>query len=131
MPREVISLHSGSNSQSSFIYVILKPRCRYNLCTCMIPSTMFSIFRFLIIISMANMMCRGMVLRTTIELMCMRSQKIVTYLYLSRMVLGDFFILTGSICWILRHTVLPFMSDMLGPYISSDIMTYYLRIGRF
>ena len=42
--------------------VILKPRCRYNLCTCVIPSTMCSTFRFFIILPVANMMCRDMVL---------------------------------------------------------------------
>ena len=105
MPRVVISLRSGSNLQSSCICGILKPRCSYNLCTCMIPSAVFSIFRFLIILPMENMTCRDMVLRKTIPLMCMRSQEIVTSSYLSRIVLGTLVILTGSTCWILKHTV--------------------------
>ena len=33
MPRSVIYLHSHLNLQSVCICVILKPRCRYNLCT--------------------------------------------------------------------------------------------------
>ena len=73
MPRAVISLHGGTNSQSVCICVILKPRCRYNLCTCMIPYEMFSIFLYLIILPAANMMCRDMVLRNPSPLMCIRS----------------------------------------------------------
>ena len=38
IPRAVISLRSGFNSQSVYVCVIMKPRCRYNLCTCVIPS---------------------------------------------------------------------------------------------
>ena len=56
MPRAVISLRSVSNSQSVCICVILKLRCRYNLCTCVIISAMFSNFRFLIILPVENMM---------------------------------------------------------------------------
>ena len=77
MPRAVISLHSGSNSQSVCICVMLKPSYRYNLCTCMIPYAMLSIFWSLIIITVINMMCRDMVSRKPSTLMCMRSQKIV------------------------------------------------------
>ena len=76
--RAVIYLRSVSNSQLACICVILKPRCRYNLCTCVIPSTMYSIFRFLIIIPVTKMMCRDMVLRKPILLICMRSQQMVT-----------------------------------------------------
>ena len=56
MPRAVLSLRSVSNLPLVCICVIWKPRCRYNLCTCVIPYTMFSIFRFLIIISVEDMM---------------------------------------------------------------------------
>ena len=69
MPIEVISLSSGSNSQLVYIFVILKPLCRYNLCTHVITSAMFSIFRFLVILPVENMMCRNMVLRKLIPLM--------------------------------------------------------------
>ena len=131
MPRGVIYLRSGSNSQSVFICVILKPLCRYNLCTCVIPSSMLSTFWFLSILSVANMMCPDMVLRNTIPFMCMRSQQMVTFLYLSRMVLGTLVILIGSTCWILCRTVLPFMCGMIGPHISSYILTSSSRIGRF
>ena len=115
MPRAVIYLRSGLNSQSVCICVILKPRGRYNLCTCVIPSALFSTFRFLIILTVANMMCSDMVLRNPITLMCMRSQKMVTSLYLSKMFLGSLVILKGSTCWILRHTVLPFRCGMIVP----------------
>ena len=115
MPREVMSLRSGLNLKSLCMCVIMKPRCRYNLCTCVIPSAMCSTFRFLIILLVANMMCREMMLRKLILLMCMRSQKMVTHLYLSRMVLGALVILTGSTCCTLRRTVLSFRCGMLGP----------------
>ena len=115
MPREVISLRSGSNSKSVCMCVILKPVCRYNLCICVIPSAMCSTFWFLIILPVANMMCRDMVLRKLIPLMCMRSQQMVTFLYLSWMVLVTLVILTCSTCCILRRTVLPFRCGMLSP----------------
>ena len=115
IPRSVICLSSGMNSQSVCIYVILKPICRYNLCTCMITSAMLSIFRFLIILSVANMICRDLVSRKPIPSMWMRSQKMVTLLYLSRMVLVTLVILIRSICWILHCTVLPFRCSMLIP----------------
>ena len=115
MPRPVISLRIGSNSKSVCMCVILKPCCRYNVCTCVILSAMFSIFRFLTILPVANMMCHDMVLRKPIPLMCMRSQYMVTSLYLSRMVLVTLVILTGSTCWILCRTGLPFRCGMLGP----------------
>ena len=78
IPRAVISFCSGSISQPVCICVILKPRCRYNVCTCVIPSAMLSTFRFLIILTVENMMCHDMVLRKPIPLMCMRSQQTVT-----------------------------------------------------
>ena len=115
MPRAVISLRSGSNSQSLCMCVILKPRCRYSLCTCVIPSAKCLNFRFLVILPVANMMCHDMVFRKAIPLMCMRSQQMVTYLYVSRMVLGALVILTGSTCCTLRRTVLPFRCGMLSP----------------
>ena len=114
MPRAVISLRSGSNSQSVCMCVILKPICGYNLCTCVIPSTICSTFRFLIILPVAKMMCRDRVLRNQIPLMYMRSHQMVTSLYLSRMVLETLFILTGSTYWILRHTIFTFRYGMLG-----------------
>ena len=114
MPRAVISLRSGSNSQSVCMCVILKARCGYNLCTSVIPYTMCSTFRSLIIITMANMMCRDMVLRKPISLIYMRSQQMVTSLYLSSMVLVTLFILMGSTCCILRCTFWTFRFDMLG-----------------
>ena len=86
MPRVVIYLRSCSYSQSVCICVILKPLNMHNLCTCGISSTTFSIFRFLIILTIANMMFRDMVLRKPIPLICMREQHILTSLYLSRMV---------------------------------------------
>ena len=118
MPRAVISLRSGSNSQSVCMCVILKPRCRYNLCTCVIPSAICSTFQFLIILPVANMMCRDIEMRKQIPLMCMRSQQMVNSLYLSRMVLGAFVILMGSSCCTLSRTVFPFRCGMLGSYIS-------------
>ena len=117
MPRAVIYLRSGSNSQSVCLCVILKTRCRYNLCTCVIPSAMCSTFLFLIILPVADMMSRDMVLRNPILLMCMRSQHMVTSLYLSMMILETLVILTGSTCCILRRNVLPFRCGMLGPCI--------------
>ena len=61
MPRAFISLFIGLNSQSVCLSVILKPQCRYNLCTCVIPSAMCSTFRFFIILPVANIMCRDTV----------------------------------------------------------------------
>ena len=107
IPRMVISLHSGSNSLSVCICVILKSRYSYNLCTCVIPSTLFSVLRFLVILPVANIMCRYIVLRKPIPLVCMsnmmchyielrkpiplvciKSKQMVNSLYLSGMVLG-------------------------------------------
>ena len=78
MPRVVIYLRSGSKSQSVCICMILKSLCRYNLCTYVIPSAIFSNFRFLTILPVANMMYCDMVLKKPITLICMRSHQIVT-----------------------------------------------------
>ena len=99
IPRVVISIHSGLKLMSACIRVIPNPQCGYNLCTCMIPNAKFFIFRFLIIISAANMMFRYIVLMKPIPLMCMRSQKMVISLYLSSMFLVILVILTGSKCF--------------------------------
>ena len=56
IPRSVISLNIGPKLLSACMRVILIPRCRYNLCTCVIPSAMLFIFRFLIILPVENMM---------------------------------------------------------------------------
>ena len=45
--------------------------------------------------------------------------------------LGTLVILTGSTCWFLHHTVLPFRCGILGPYISSAILKSSRRIGMF
>ena len=80
IPRAVIFLRSGLKSQSVCMCVILKLRYRYNLCTCLIPSAMCSTFRFLIILTVENMMCRNMVLSNPIPLVCIKSQDIVASL---------------------------------------------------
>ena len=80
--RAVLSLSSGSNLMSACICLILNLRCKYNLCTWVIPSEMFLIFRGLILLPVENMMCREMVLRKLITLIYMRSQKIVISLYI-------------------------------------------------
>ena len=98
IPRTVIYRRSGFNPLSERMRVILNSQCRYNLCTCVIPPSLFFNFRLLIIIPAANMMYRGMVLSKPIPLICMRSHKIVTSLYLSRMILGTLGILTDSTC---------------------------------
>ena len=115
IPRAFVSLCSGLNSQSVCICVILKPRCRYSLCTCVIPSPMFSNFQFLIILPVVNMTFPDMVLSKPIPLMFMRSHQTVTSLYLSRMVLGTLVIFMGSIYCILHLTVLPIRCGMLVP----------------
>ena len=98
IPRVVIYLRSVSNLLLVCIYVILKPHFRYRLFTCMILSTMVSMFRFLIVIPVANMTCRDMVLRKPITLMRMSSKTFLNSLYLSRIILGTLVILTGSTC---------------------------------
>ena len=72
MPIEVIYLRNGPNLQSACICVNLKPCCRYSLYTCMISPEMFSMFWLLIILTVANMICRDMMLRTPIPLICKR-----------------------------------------------------------
>ena len=118
IPRSAIYNFRGSNSLSACICVILKPRFRYSLWTCLIPSQMFFIFRFLIILPVANIMCQDMVFRKKIPLMCMRSQHRGIFLYLSRMPLGKFGIMIGSTCWILWRSILPCKCGTLGSYLS-------------
>ena len=72
-----------------------------------------------------------MVFSKTMLLMCMRSQNRVTFLYLSRMLIGKLVTITGSIWWILCQTVLPCKCDTLGPYMSSYTLPYSRKIGRF
>ena len=50
---------------------------------------MFFTFRFLIILSVENIMCQGIVLRKPISFMCMRQYHRMTFLYLSRMPWGE------------------------------------------
>ena len=109
----------------------MKPHCSYNLCTCVIPSAMFFIFCFLIILPVTNMMCRDMVFRKVIPFIFVRQQRMVSFFYLSGMVLGILVILTSSTYLILRRSVLPFSYSMLGLYISSAIRTSSHRIERF
>ena len=104
-----IYAHIGSNSLSACMRVILKPRCRYRLWTCVIPLSMLFIFRFLIILTVANIMCRDMVFRKPMPLICMGSHHRVKLLYLSRMTLGKFGTIIGSTCWILWWTILPWI----------------------
>ena len=115
IPRSVTYVRSGYNSLSECMWLILKSRCRYNLCTSVIPSIMFLIFQFFTIIPVVNMMCHDMVLRKPIPVKCMSSYQMVIFFYLSRMVLGILGILTGSTCWILHRIVLPFWCGMMGP----------------
>ena len=116
IPIAFISLHSGLNSLSECIPVILKPRWRYYLCTYVIPSALLLVFRFLIILHVANMMCRDMLLMKQIPLAFMSSHQMVTSLYFSRMVLVTLVILTGSTCWILRLLIPYFCGPTKGPH---------------
>ena len=75
-------------------------------------------------------MCQDTVFRKPMPVMCMRSQYRETLLYLSGMPLGKFDTMIGYTFWILWRTVLPFKCVTLGPYMSSDIPTYYRKIGR-
>ena len=88
MTRLAISGDSGSNSLSECMRLILKPNCRYSLLTFLVPSSMFFTFRFLIIFTVENRICRDMVFRNPMPLMCMRLQHKVKLLYLSRITLG-------------------------------------------
>ena len=101
MPRSEIYARSGSNSLSACMRVILKPRYSYSLLTCLIPSSMFFNFRFLIIINMENIMCWDMVFRNTMSLTWMSSHHRVTFLYPSRIPLWTFGTMIGSIWWTL------------------------------
>ena len=109
----------------------LKPCCRYSWWTCLIKYSMLFIFLFLIILTVANIMCQDMVFRNLIPFMCMRSQHTVTLLYLSRMPLGTLGIMIGSTCWILWRTVLPWKYGLLSPQMSSEIPTFSRKIGIF
>ena len=73
------------------------------------------IFEYLIILTMANIMCWDMVFRKPIALMCMRSHHRVTFLYLSRIPMRTFVIMIGSTCCILWWTALPWKCGTLGP----------------
>ena len=68
MTGSAISAHSSWNLLSACIRVVFKPHFRYSLLTCLIISTMFSIFRFLIILPVENILCRYMVFRNPISL---------------------------------------------------------------
>ena len=110
--------------------VILKPCCRYSLWDCLIPSSLLFMFRFLITIYVANIMCQYMVSRKTMPLMCMGSHHRVNLLYLSNIPLGKFGTMIVSTCWILWRTILTCKYGTLGPYMSSAIPTYSYKIGR-
>ena len=99
------------------MHVILKPSCRYNLCTCMIPSAIFLIFRFFIVLNVANIMFCDMSLRKQILFIFMISQKMVNSFYLSRISLVILGILTGSTCWILSWTVFLLLSVVFWVHI--------------
>ena len=89
--------------------------CMYSLWTYLITSSMFFIFRSLIIIHVANITYWYMVCRKPIPLMCMRSHHRTNFLYLSRMSLGSFFITVCSTLCILWWTVLPWKCGTLDP----------------
>ena len=99
--RSAISARTDSNSLSACLIVILNPHCRYSLWTCLIPSSLFFIFRFLIILPVENIRCRDMLFRKPMPLICMRSHHRATLLYLSRITLGTFGTVIGSTFWIL------------------------------
>ena len=54
--------------------MVLKPHCRYSLCTCLIPSSVLFSLRFLIILTMGNRMCWDIEFRKPMPFMCKRSQ---------------------------------------------------------
>ena len=56
MPRLAVSSRTGLNLLSECIHVILKPCCRYSFWTCLNSSSMLFIFRFLIILPVANIL---------------------------------------------------------------------------
>ena len=131
IPISSIYAHRGSNSLSACLRVIFKTSCMYSLFTCLITSSMFFNFLFLIILPVENIMCQDMVFMNPIPLMCMRSQHMVTFLYLSRMLLCKFGTMLGSTCWIFWQTDLPCKFGTLCPYVSSAIPTSSWRIGIF
>ena len=108
-----------------------KPRWRYILLTCLIPSSMFLTFHFLIIIPVANIMYLGMVFGKPKPLMCMGSHHRVDLLYLLRVPLGKFGTMIGSTCWILWRAVLPYKCGTLASYIFSATHKYSHKIRRF
>ena len=114
MKRSAISTRRGSNSLPAFIRVILKARFRYSLWDCLIPCSMLFIFRFLIILSVANILCWDMVFRKPILLILMRSQHRDTFLYLSSMTFSTFSIIIGSTCWVLWQSVFTCKYGTLG-----------------
>ena len=63
MPMSAISAHSSPNSLSACIRVILEPHYRYSLLTCLIPSSIFFIFLFLIMLPVEKIMYQGVVFR--------------------------------------------------------------------
>ena len=87
-------------------------------------------FWFLIIISVAKIMCQDMVFRNLMLFMFMKSQKRVNVLYISKIPLGKFGTMIGYTCWTLWHTVLPCKCVTPGTYIYSSIQTSSCRIGR-
>ena len=131
MTISAISSHSGLNSLLEYIWVVLKLHCSYKLLSCLIPSSIFFNFRFLIIPSIYNRMCQDIVLRNPMPLMCMISQYKVKCLHLSRIFLGKIGTTIGSTCRTLWRSVLYYKFFTLGPYIYSDILVSSHRIGRF
>ena len=115
MPRLAISAHCGSNSLSACLRVIFKPRCRYICFTCLVPSSTLFTFRFLIILTVLNIIFRDMVCRNLIPLVWMRSHHRVTFLYLSRIPLYKFDTMIGYTCWTLWCTILPWKCGTLVP----------------
>ena len=107
IPLSSILTCRGSNSLSACMHVILNLRYRYSLWTCLIPYSMFFICRFLILLTVENMLCWDIVFRKTMSFVCMRSQHRVNFFYLSSMSLCTLGTITGSICWILWWAVLP------------------------
>ena len=115
MPISAISICRGSNLLSECMRVILNPHFSYSLLTCLIISSILFIFRLIIILPFENRMCWHMVLSDSMPFMWMRSLHRVNSLYLSKIPLGGFGIMIGSIRWILWQTILPFKCGTLGP----------------
>ena len=106
---------SGLDSLSVCMRVIMKPCCKYSLLKLLIPSLMFSIFWFIIILPIPNWIYWYMVLSNPMPLICIRSQHRVILLYLSKKTLWIFDTTTGSKCWNLWWTVSPCKCGILGP----------------